>query len=104
MPPDMHFPTDQRKTALRAFVARIERHGSSVAAWEKNAGVAEGTIRNFYKRERGTMTDRTYTRLAEAATALLGEEITPADLQGAKVTKLLDQSDNEHNRPVLPPL
>jgi hypothetical protein len=98
MPSDVHFTTEQRKSALRAFVARTGIH---VAVWEKNAGVGEGTIRNFYKRERGTMTDRTYTRLAQAASAMLGEEITDADLKGTKVTNL---SEPKHMADVRPPL
>lgn len=100
MPSDMHFTTDQRKFALRAFV---QRTGLTVAAWEKKAGLGEGTIRNFYKRENGTMTDRSYTKLAQAASQMLGEEITDADLKGTKVTRLNDQLPVNERQP-LPPV
>lgn len=100
MPSDMHYTADQRKNALREF---IDRTGLVVAAWEKKAGLGEGTIRNFYKRDNGTMTDRSYTKLAQAASRILGEEITEADLKGTKVTRLDDQLPVNEQKP-LPPL
>lgn len=103
MQSDMPFTTDQRKAALRAFVSRIESAGFSVAAWEKKAGLGEGTLRNFYKRENGTMTDRTYTKLAQAASEILGEKIIATDIQGTKVTDPADQLSVK-DRPTLPPL
>lgn len=77
----MQFDTKQRQDALRAF---IKETGIKVSPWEEKAGLGEGTVRNFLKREKGTMTDRTYESLAAAASKMLREEVTPARLRGAQ--------------------
>ena len=70
----------QRRQALTAF---MERENLKPAPWEKAAQIGDGTVRKFLAGQSGTLTDRTYQRLADAAASILGRAVVAAELQGA---------------------
>lgn len=76
----MAFDPDQRRTALRAFLAKHEELNAN--RWEKQASLGEGTLRKFLAGATKTLTDETYTKLQDAASSLLGRSVGLYELQG----------------------
>lgn len=77
----MAFDANQRRQALRAFMAGA---GLNVAQWESLSGLGDGTLRKFLDDPTGakTLTDKTYARLAAGATKKTGRPVGVAELQG----------------------
>jgi len=80
----MQFDEQQRRQALQAF---IDRTGLKVSPWEKEAGLGDGTLRKFMDKVSHTLTDRTYQRLAAAATALCARQVSVPELQGLEAVQ-----------------
>lgn len=76
----MAFDPTQRRDALKAFLERHE--GLNINLWERTAELGEGTLRKFIAGLTKSLTDETYTKLAEAATELLGRKVELYELQG----------------------
>ena len=76
----MAFDPDQRREALRAFIASHSE--LNINRWEKTARLGEGTLRKFLDGETKTLTDKTYAKLQDAANALLQRSVELAELQG----------------------
>jgi phage repressor protein C with HTH and peptisase S24 domain len=77
----MAFDANQRRQALRAFMAGA---GLNVAQWESLSGLGDGTLRKFLDDPTGakTLTDKTYARLAAGAARKTGRPVAVAELQG----------------------
>lgn len=80
----MALDPDQRRRALRRFMTA---HKLKVYPWCKAAKVGEATVRGFLKGEQDSLGDRTYEKLAAAATemnlqAREGRPVTAAELRG----------------------
>lgn len=96
----MHFDEQQRRQALQAFLTRT---GIRVSPWEREAGLGDGTLRKFMDDKSHTLTDRTYQRLAAAASKLCERPITVTELQGLQPAQasLLTDLPVAHRRPGL---
>lgn len=77
----MQIDNKQRQAVLKAF---IDDNGLKVSVWEREAGLGEGTVRNYFKREGGAMSERTYEALARAASKLLERPVRKTELQGTQ--------------------
>ena len=77
----MAFDANQRRQALRAFMAGA---GLNVAQWESLSGLGDGTLRKFLDDPTGakTLTDKTYSKLAAGAARKTGRTVGVAELQG----------------------
>lgn len=77
----MDFDPDQRRRALQRFMQREDKLNPN--RWEEAAELGEGTLRKFLngKPGEGTMTDRTYSRLALGAGKILGRPVSVSELQ-----------------------
>lgn len=77
----MNFDPDQRRAALRQFMKKNAQLNPN--KWETESEVGEGTLRKFLKGApgEGTLTDRTYSRLATGASKLLGRTVASSELQ-----------------------
>lgn len=77
----MEFDPDQRRAALRSVMSKNAQLNPN--KWEKASEVGEGTLRKFLDGERGkgTLTDRTYSKLATGASKLLNRSVTVSELQ-----------------------
>lgn len=84
---NMEFDATQRRQALQAF---IDKEDLKVHRWEQEADLGDGTLRKFMKHPggSGTLTDKTYSALAQAATRMLHRPITVAELQNAPIPTL----------------
>lgn len=78
----MAFDPEQRRAALRTFLA--DHKELNPGLWETTAGLGEGTLRKFLKGRTETLTDKTYERLADAASSVLKRSILPHELQGGE--------------------
>lgn len=76
---DMRFDAKQRRAALQSFMAAA---GFKIRPWERHAELGDGTLRKFMKGPSGTLTDRSYQSLADAAASILGRPVSVAELQG----------------------
>jgi phage repressor protein C with HTH and peptisase S24 domain len=63
MPGSKAFSPEQRRRALREY---MKRRGLKVYPWTQEAGISEGTLRNFLKGDSDSMSDRSYALLARA--------------------------------------
>lgn len=71
-----------RRRALQAF---IDRYEIEVQTWTKASGMSESVVRHFLAERSGSMSDRTYSRLAQGASLLpelQGRTVEPAELRG----------------------
>jgi hypothetical protein len=75
----MSYDANKRRAALRSFLSDT---GLKEYPLEVEAGVGPGTIRAFEGGRTKTMTDETYSKLAAAATKMLGRMVTVAQMQG----------------------
>jgi len=80
----MPLDPNQRRHALRRFMTT---HKLKVFPWCKAAGVGEATVRGFLKGEQDSLGDRTYEKLAAAATEMdlalrEGRPVSAAELRG----------------------
>ncbi len=83
------FNPEQRRRVLREF---MQQRGLNTYAWATEAGISEGTIRNFLKGgEHGSdsLSDRTYELLARAA------DVQVSDLRGEKPAAAAADDDDE---------
>ncbi len=71
--------SDQLRESLRRF---MEFKDYSVAEWARNAGIAEGTLRNFLAGTSETLTHATLAALARAAVQPIAAIIGEIPLQG----------------------
>jgi hypothetical protein len=71
--------SDRLRAALRRF---MEFKDYSVAEWARNAGIAEGTLRNFLAGTSETLTHATLAALARAASQPIAAIIGEAPLEG----------------------
>jgi hypothetical protein len=78
----MAFDPEQRRSALRSFLKDHEKLNPGL--WETTAGLGEGTLRKFLKGRTETLTDKTYERLADAASHVIGRSVLPQELQGGE--------------------
>lgn len=78
----MAFDPEQRRAALRSFLG--DNKELNPGLWETTAGLGEGTLRKFLKGKTETLTDKTYEKLADAASHVLGRLVLPHELQGGE--------------------
>jgi phage repressor protein C with HTH and peptisase S24 domain len=78
---DMDFDAQRRREALHAF---MQRTGLKKTPWETASDLGEGTLRKFLEStaDDRSLTDRTYSMLAEGASKLLERRVSIAELQG----------------------
>jgi hypothetical protein len=74
----MAFDADQRRAALRLFMAN---ENVKIGPWEQEARLGDGTLRKFMNGTTNTLTDQTYSRLADAASRMRGRSIDVQELQ-----------------------
>ena len=72
------FAPEQRRRALNQF---METHKLKTFPWCQAAGLSEGTVRNFLKGDSDSLSDRTYEKLAQAATDI-GFKASAGELRG----------------------
>jgi phage repressor protein C with HTH and peptisase S24 domain len=75
----MSYDEKRARSALATFQ---KRSGLRDYPWELASGVGTGTLRSFRNARNRAMSNSTYEKLAAGATALLGHEVTPAELIG----------------------
>lgn len=78
----MAFDPEQRRAALRSFLA--EHKNLNPGLWETVAELGEGTLRKFLKGKTNTLTDKTYDKLADAASHILKRSVLSHELQGGE--------------------
>lgn len=75
----MSYDEKRARSALAAFQ---RRSGLRDYPWELASGVGPGTLRSFRSARNRAMSNSTYEKLAAGATALLGHEVSLAELIG----------------------
>lgn len=75
----MTYDPEVRRTVLRDF---MKVNGLREQPWEIAAGVGQGTIRAFLKGRTKSLTDKTYEKLAQGASKVLGAKVFARELRG----------------------
>jgi hypothetical protein len=81
----MDLDPSQRRAALQQFVDEAMRDRNakfSIARWQREAGVGEGTVRHFLSGATNSMDEKTYVALAPAAERILKRPVSVARLKG----------------------